>query len=73
MTFTQDKKYGEYGENGKNTNYPLTFFEKTQQKWSPGSKFGNKTRTAFFGTEHTTTTDKNKVIQGNLIFNPIPF
>ena len=73
MTFTQNKKPSNTVSNGKNHNYPFTFYEKAQTKSSLGSKFENKPQIAISGTKHTITTDKNKTIHRKLISNPIPF
>ena len=73
MTFTQNKKPSNTVSNGKNYNYPFTFYEKAHTKSSLGSKFENKPQTAIYGTKHTITTDKNKTIHRKLISNPIPF
>ena len=73
MTFTQNKKPSITVSNGKNYNYPFTFYEKALTKSSLGSKFENKPQTAIYGTKHTITTDKNKTIRRKLISNPIPF
>ena len=73
MTFTQNKKPSNTVSNGKNYNYPFTFYEKAHTKSSLGSKFENKPQTAIIGTKHTITTDKNKTIHRKLISNPIPF
>ena len=72
MTFTQNKKPSNTVSNGKNHNYPFTFYEKAHTKSSLGSKFENKPQTAISGTKHTITTDKNKTIHQKLISNPIP-
>ena len=37
------------------------------------SKFSNKPQIAISGTDHTITTDKNKIIHRKLISNPLPF
>ena len=73
MTFTQNKKPSNRVSNGKNYNYPVTFYEKAHTKSSLGSKFENKPQTEISGTKHTITTDKNKTIHRKLISNPIPF
>ena len=72
-TFTQKQKPLDTLSNGKNTNYPFTFFEKTYTKSSLGNKFSNKPQIAISGTKHTVTTDKNKSLHRKLISNPIPF
>ena len=73
MTFTQNKKSSNTVSNGKNHNYPFTFYEKAHTKSFLGSKFENKPQIAIFGTKHAITTDKNKTIHRNIISNPIPF
>ena len=73
MTFTQKQKPSNTVSKGKNTNYPFTFFERTNTKCSLGSKFKNKHLIAVSGTKHTVTTDKNKMLHRKLIYNPIPF
>ena len=73
MTFTQNKKPSNTVSNGKNCNYPFTFYEKAHTKSSLGSTFENKPQTAIYGTKHTITTDKNKTIHRKLISNSIPF
>ena len=57
----------------KNTNYPFTFFEKTQRKRSLCNKFKNKPQTSISGTNYTVPIDKNKVILSELISNQLPF
>ena len=73
MTFTQNNKPSNTVSNGKNHNYPFTFYEKAHTKSSLGSKFETKPQTAISGTKHTITTDKNKTIRRKLISNPTPF
>ena len=73
MTFTQKQKPSNTVSIEKNTNYPFTFFEKAHTKCSLGSNFKNKPLIAVSGTKHTVTTDKNKILQGKLISNPIPY
>ena len=73
MTFTQNKKPSNTVSNGKNHNFPFTFYEKAHTKNSLGSKFENKPQIAIPGKKHTITTDKNKTIHRKLISNPIPF
>ena len=62
MTFTQKQKPPNTVSNEKNTTYPFTFLEKAHTKCSLGSKFKNKPPIAVLGTEHTVTTDKNKIL-----------
>ena len=72
MTFPQKQKLSNTVSNGKTTNYPFTFFEKSHTKSSLGSKFNNKPQIAVSGTKHTVTTDKNKTLHRKVISNPIP-
>ena len=71
MTFTQNKKPTNTSSMEKKTNYPFTFFGKTQEKRSFGSKLENKPQTAISGTKHTVTTDKNKIIHRKFFFLPV--
>ena len=73
MTFTQNKKPSITVSSNKNSIYPFTFVEKVHTKSSFGSKFDGKLQIAVWGTKHTIITDKNKIILGKLISNPISF
>ena len=73
MTFTQNKKPSITVSSNKVSTYPFTFFEKVHTKSSFGSKFDSKLQIAVWGTKHTIITDKNKIILGKLISNPISF
>ena len=72
-TFTQKEKPTNRVSMEKNTNYPSTFFEKTQKKRSIGSIFENKPWTAISAPKHTVTTDKNKFLRTKFFSNPLPF
>ena len=77
MTFTQKKSTATTPSNTvrnkNNHNYPYSFLEKNYKQKSLGSRFSEKIQTAISGTNHTVTTDKNKVIHRKLISNPLPF
>ena len=73
MTFTQNKKQSNTVSNGKNFNYPSTFFEKGHTKSSLGSEFINKPQIVVSGSKHTVTTDTNKILHRKLKSNPIHF
>ena len=53
--------------------YSFKFYEKSYRKESLENKFKTKIQTVVSGTEHTITTDKNKIIHRKLISNPLPF
>ena len=67
MTFTQNKKPVR-----KNTNYPLTFFEKAHKNARSVVNLKGP-QIAISGTKHTVTTDKNNVIPRKLCSNHYPF
>ena len=77
MTFTQKKSTATAPSNpvrnNNNHNYPYSFLEKNYKQKSLGSRFSEKIPTAVSGTNHTVTTDKNKVIHRKPISNPLPF
>ena len=72
MTFSQTKKPTNTVSTN-NFNYPFKLYEKNHKSNSLDSKFKSKIQTVISGTEHTITTDKNKVIHRKLISNPLPF
>ena len=53
--------------------YPFKFYEKNTNKRSLEGKFKPKLKTAVTGTEHTVTTEDNKIIHRKLISQPINF
>ena len=53
--------------------YPFKRYEKNHKKGSFDSKFKNNIQTAISGTDHTVTTNKNKIQHRKLISNPLPF
>ena len=72
MTFQQTKKPTGSVSMNKFKN-PFKFYEKNYKKGSLDSKIKNKVQIALSGTDHTVTTNKNKVIHRKLISNPVPF
>ena len=72
MTFQQTKKpTGSVSMN--NFEFLFKFYEKNCKKESLHSKFKNKIQTAISDTDHTVTTNKNKILDRKLISNPLPF
>ena len=72
MTFQQSKKpIGSVSMN--KFEYLLKFNGENYKKGSLDSKFKNKIQTAVSGTDHTVTTNKNKIVHRNLISIPLPF
>ena len=72
MTIQQTKKPTGSVSMNKFKN-PSKFYEKNYKKGSLDSKLKNKMQTAISGTDHTVTTNKNKITRRKLISNPLPF
>ena len=72
MTFSRTKKPTSSVSMNK-FGYPFKTYEKTTKKGSLESKFKHKIQTAVSGTEHTITTDINKIVHRKLISNSLPF
>ena len=54
-------------------NYPFQFYEKNSNKKSLEGRFYPKLKTAISGTDHTVTTEDNKLVHRRLISQPIIF
>ena len=65
MTFTQNKKPSNTVSNGKNHNYPFTFYEKAHTKSSLGSKFENKPQMQSLGQNTRLLPTKTKLYTEN--------